>query len=336
MCDIVVSGDTEEIGRTLSQRNQGAAASKPPAAKNRPTSRREATDASPLASGLYVVATPIGNAEDITLRALAVLREVDEVACEDSRVTAKLLARHGISARLTPYHEHNAVRARPRLLAKLSGGGRIALVSDAGTPLVSDPGYKLVRACIEAGIPVIPVPGPSAPLTALLVSGLPSDRFLFAGFLPGKSAARRRVFGELAAVPATLLFFESAQRLAESLADMAEVLGDRPAAVARELTKLFEECRRGGLAELAAHYRESGPPKGEIVIVCGGATGPAAEVAAETLDSQLAIALERLSLKDAVAAVATATGLPRKQVYARALHLAGNDTSGADKSGGAP
>lgn len=339
---LVVSGDTEDMGRTVSQRNQGASASKPAAAKNRTArvgnslGRRDATDASPLAPGLYVVATPIGNAEDITLRALTVLRAVDEVACEDSRVTAKLLARHGVGAKLTPYHEHNAARARPRLLADLSGGGRIALVSDAGTPLVSDPGYKLVRACIEAGIPVIPVPGPSAPLTALLVSGLPSDRFLFAGFLPNKSTARRRVFGELAAVPATLLFFESAQRLAESLADMAEVLGDRPAAVARELTKLFEECRRGGLAELAAHYRESGPPKGEIVIVCGGATGAAAEAAAETLDSQLVVALERMSLKDAVAAVATATGLPRKQVYARALHLAENDTAEPDKPGSGP
>jgi 16S rRNA (cytidine1402-2'-O)-methyltransferase len=283
-----------------------------------------------------VVATPIGNAEDITLRALTVLREVDEVACEDSRVTAKLLARHGVGAKLTPYHEHNAARARPRLIAKLSAGGRIALVSDAGTPLVSDPGYKLVRACIEAGVPVIPVPGPSAPLTALLVSGLPSDRFLFAGFLPNKSTARRRVFGELAAVPATLLFFESAQRLAESLADMAEVLGDRPSAVARELTKLFEECRRGSLAELAAHYRASGPPKGEIVIVCGGATGEDAAAAAETLDSQLATALKQMSLKDAVAAVATATGLPRKQVYGRALQLAADDKPGGDKPGSGP
>lgn len=330
----MVSRDTEGAGRALSQRNQGAAASKPAAAKNRAArvrnspERREATDGSPPAPGLYVVATPIGNAEDITLRALTVLREADEVACEDSRVTAKLLARHGIGAKLTPYHEHNAARARPRLLAKLSAGGRIALVSDAGTPLVSDPGYKLVRACIEAGIPVIPVPGPSAPLAALLVSGLPSDRFLFAGFLPNKSAARRRVFGKLAAVPATLLFFESAQRLAESLDDMAAVLGDRPAAVARELTKLFEECRRGSLAELAAHYRDSGPPKGEIVIVCGGATGDNAEAAAETLDAQLATALERMSLKDAVAAVAEATGLPRKQVYARALQLASDDKPG--------
>lgn len=337
MGDIAVSGDTKGIGRTLSQRNQGAATSKPAAAKNRAAQvrnspgRREAVAASPLAPGLYVVATPIGNADDITLRALAVLRAVEEVACEDSRVTAKLLARHGISAKLTPYHEHNAARARPRLLAKLSGGGRIALVSDAGTPLVSDPGYKLVRACIEAGIPVTPVPGASAPLTALLVSGLPSDRFLFAGFLPNKSAARRRVVGELAAVPATLLFFESAQRLADSLADMAGVLGDRPAAVARELTKLFEECRRGSLADLAAHYRESGPPKGEIVIVCGGATDADAEAAAETLDSLLATALERMSLKDAVAAVTTASGLPRKQVYGRALQLAAGD-----KSGGGP
>lgn len=258
---------------TLSQGNQGATASKPAAANNRAAARPASPpSSSTLAPGLYVVATPIGNAADITLRALSVLREVDAIACEDSRVTAKLLARHDIRAKLMAYHEHNAARVRPQILARLAAGGRIALVSDAGTPLVSDPGYKLVRGCIEAGIPVVPLPGPSAPLAALVLSGLPSDRFLFAGFLPAKAAARRKIFSELAAVPATLLFFESAQRLSESLADMADVLGDRPAAVAREITKLFEECRRGSLAELAAHYRDAGPPKGEIVVVCGGAT----------------------------------------------------------------
>jgi 16S rRNA (cytidine1402-2'-O)-methyltransferase len=308
------------------QGNDGGAASKPAAAQaggesDSAVTRTAPLAPAPLASGLYVVATPIGNAADITLRALEVLRAVDAVACEDSRVTAKLLARHGIAASLTPYHEHNAARVRPQILARLADGARIALVSDAGTPLVSDPGYKLVRDCIEAGIPVVPLPGPSAPLAALILSGLPSDRFLFAGFLPAKSAARRRALGELAAVPATLLFFESAPRLAESLADMAAVLGDRPAAVAREITKLFEECRRGRLAALADHYREAGPPKGEIVVVCGGATGEAEAQIGPPLDEQLTAALARLSLKDAVAAVAAATGLPRKQVYARALAL---------------
>ncbi|HEY4134375.1 MAG TPA: 16S rRNA (cytidine(1402)-2'-O)-methyltransferase [Alphaproteobacteria bacterium] len=271
--------------------------------------------------GLYVVATPIGNAADITLRALEVLKGVDTIACEDSRVTMKLMARHGVGTKLIPYHEHNAAEMRPKLLAGLRRGARIALVSDAGTPLVSDPGYKLVREAIAEGLAVVPLPGPSAPLAALIVSGLPSDRFLFAGFLPPKSAARRTALSELAAVPATLLLFESAQRLAESLADMAAVLGDRPAAVSRELTKLYEETRRGGLAELAAHYAEAGPPKGEIVIVIGGASAESQAVSAEALDAQLQAALASASVKDAAATVAAATGLPRKQVYARALAL---------------
>lgn len=314
------------------QGSQRAAASKP--VKNltemSPAGREDDTirGAARLLPGLYVVATPIGNAADITLRALAVLREADAIACEDSRVTGKLLARHGITGKLLSYHEHNAARMRPQILARIAAGERIALVSDAGTPLVSDPGYKLVRACIDAGLTVTPLPGPSAPLAALILSGLPSDRFLFAGFLPAKSGARKRALSELATVPATLLFFESAQRLAESLADMAAVLGDRPAAVAREITKLFEECRRGNLSELATHYRDAGPPKGEIVVVCGGAAADAPAEAAESLDAQLTDALGRLSLKDAVAAVAAATGLPRKQVYARALLLTAGKSAG--------
>lgn len=307
---------------TLSQGNHGESASKPAATNNRSTPRPGPEPvATALTPALYVVATPIGNAADITLRALSVLSQVDAIACEDSRVTAKLLARHGIHAKLMPYHEHNAARVRPQILERLAAGGRIALVSDAGTPLVSDPGYKLVRDCIAAGIAVVPLPGPSAPLAALVLSGLPSDRFLFAGFLPPRTAARHKIFRELAAVPATLLFFESAQRLPDSLADMAAVLGDRPAAVAREITKLFEECRRGGLAELAEYYRQNGPPKGELVVVCGGATDANQAESADSLDAQLTAALGHLSLKDAVAAVAAASGLPRKQVYARALAL---------------
>ena len=215
-------------------------------------------------AGLYLVATPIGNTGDITVRALELLKSCDAIACEDTRVTAKLLTRFGIRTPMLPYHEHNAAQMRPQLLARLAAGQVLALVSDAGTPLISDPGYKLVRACIEAGVAVTALPGANALLTALQLSGLPSDRFLFCGFLPNKTAARRAAIAELAAVPATLVMYESAQRLAGLLADLAEELGPRPAAMARELTKLFEEVRRGSLPELAAHYAAAGPPKGEV------------------------------------------------------------------------
>ncbi|MCP5366649.1 MAG: 16S rRNA (cytidine(1402)-2'-O)-methyltransferase [Hyphomicrobiales bacterium] len=275
----------------------------------------------PLAPGLYLVATPIGNARDITLRALDVLAAAAVVACEDTRVTARLLAIHGIATPLTPYHEHNADKARPALIRRLKSGESVALVSDAGTPLVSDPGHKLVRACVDDGIPVVPVPGASAVLAALQVSALPSDRFLFAGFPPAKGAARRRALAEVAAVPATLVFLESAKRLAASLADMAEVLGDRPAAVGRELTKLFEETRRGSLAALAAHYADAGPPRGEVTVVVGPPV--AAEVTDEEVDRLLTRALADQSLRDAADAVAAATGRPRRAVYNRALDLKG-------------
>lgn len=277
------------------------------------------TESSKLAPGLYLVATPIGNLADVTLRALAVLRGADAILCEDTRVTAKLLARYGIATTARPYHDHNAERVRPAILARLKAGAVLALVSDAGTPLVSDPGYKLVRAALADGIAVTAVPGPSAALAALLSSGLPPDRFLFAGFLPAKTAARRRALDELKAVAATLVFFESAPRLAECLADMVEILGSRPAAVARELTKLHEEVRRGDLAALAAHYRAAGPPKGELVLVIGP---PAQTAASEAeLDRALGTALARKSLRAAVAEVAAATGARRRHVYARALAL---------------
>lgn len=279
---------------------------------------------SPMA-GLYLVATPIGNLGDITQRALDLLRRVDLIVCEDTRVTAKLLARYAISARMLPYHEHNAERMRPELLQRLAEGRSIALVSDAGTPLVSDPGYKLVRAAIAAGHAVTALPGASASLTALLLSGLPPDRFFFAGFLPAKSGERRRELGALAGIPATLIFYESANRLAESLADMTELLGDRPAAVARELTKLHEEVRRGSLGSLAGHYEAAGPPKGEIVVVVGPPLAGTGAVSAADLDTALKQALAQMSLKDAVAAVAAATGRPRREIYARALALAGAD-----------
>ena len=279
---------------------------------------------SPMA-GLHLVATPIGNLGDITQRALELLRRVDLIVCEDTRVTAKLLARYAISARMLPYHEHNAERMRPELLQRLAEGRSIALVSDAGTPLVSDPGYKLVREAIAAGHPVTALPGASASLTALLLSGLPPDRFFFAGFLPAKSGERRRELGTLAGIPATLIFYESANRLAESLADMTELLGDRPAAVARELTKLHEEVRRGSLGSLADHYGAAGPPRGEIVIVVGPPLAGAGAVSTADLDTALKQALAQMSLKDAVAAVAAATGRPRREIYARALALAGAD-----------
>jgi 16S rRNA (cytidine1402-2'-O)-methyltransferase len=279
--------------------------------------------ASGLAPGLYLVATPIGNAEDVTLRALKTLRAADVIACEDTRVSAKLLARHGIERPLLAYHDHNAERVRPLLLERLRRGEVVALVSDAGTPLVSDPGFKLVRAALDAGLPVTALPGPSAALAALLLSGLPSDRFLFAGFLPPKPAARRRALGELAAVRATLVFFESAKRLAAALADMAAVLGPRPAAVARELTKLHEEVRRGNLADLWAQYREAGPPRGELAVVVAPPEAQAPALSQAALDRQIAQALAGMSLRDACAAVSAATGKPRREVYARALLLAG-------------
>ena len=272
-----------------------------------------------VAPGLYVVSTPIGNLRDITLRALDILGGVEEVLAEDTRVASKLLSAYGIKARLSPYHDHNGAERRPGLLKRLEDGGRIALVSDAGTPLVSDPGWKLVHEALEHGIKVYPVPGASALLAGLVASGLPSDRFLFAGFLPPKSGARRTEIESLKQVPATLVFYESGPRLAESLADLAGVLGDREAAVARELTKLFEETRRGTLARLAAHYDEAGPPRGEIVLL----VGPPKDVAATAadIDAALRVALNEMPTKAAASSVAEALGLPKRDVYQRALQL---------------
>ncbi|HMA14114.1 MAG TPA: 16S rRNA (cytidine(1402)-2'-O)-methyltransferase [Kiloniellaceae bacterium] len=275
----------------------------------------------PLPPGLYLVATPIGNLGDISRRALDVLRRADRVACEDTRVTRKLMSAEGLATPLTAYHDHSGPRERRRLLEAVAAGEAVALVSDAGTPLVSDPGYKLVREAIAEGLAVTALPGPSAPLVALSLSGLPSDRFFFGGFLPAKPGARREALQALAALDATLIFFEAPSRLAGSLADMAGVLGDRPAAVARELTKLHEEVRRDGLAALAAHYQAAGAPKGEIVVVA--APPAAAEAGAGfDLDAALRDALTHASLRDAAATVAAASGLPRRRVYARALELA--------------
>ncbi len=263
---------------------------------------------------------PIGHAQDLTLRARDFLGRVDAIACEDTRVTAKLLTLHGIRAPLVPYHEHNAERMRPLLLERLRAGEVIALVSDAGTPLISDPGYRLVREAAAEGLPVTSLPGASAVLTALIVSGLPPNRFLFAGFLPPKGASRRAVLAELRPVPATLIWFETGPRLVASLGDAADILGDRPAAVARELTKLHEEVRRGSLRALARHYAAAGEPKGEIVVVAAPPL-PAPVADADEVEDRLNAALQNASVREAAAMVAAATGLPRRQVYARALAL---------------
>jgi 16S rRNA (cytidine1402-2'-O)-methyltransferase len=272
-----------------------------------------------LAAGLYVVATPIGNARDISLRALDVLRGCDVIAAEDTRVTSKLLAIHGVSRPLVPYNDHNGPQMRPKLLARLAQGQRVVLVSDAGTPLVSDPGYRLVRAALDAGAGVVAIPGASAVLTGLTLAGLPSDRFLFAGFLSSKAGERQSTLEELKGVRATLVFFESAQRLANSLAAMAAVLGDRPAAMARELTKLHEEVRRGSLSGLAAHYEKAGPPRGEVTIL----VAPPLEAAPDTAKTDIALkaALAFMPVKAAADLVAGLTDISRKTLYARALEL---------------
>jgi 16S rRNA (cytidine1402-2'-O)-methyltransferase len=277
-------------------------------------------DAARLAPGLHIVATPIGNLGDITLRALEALAGADLIACEDTRVTRKLLDRYGIARPLTPYHEHNAAQARPALLRRLAEGASVALVSDAGTPLISDPGYKLVRAAQDAGHTVTALPGASAVMAALTVAGMPTDQFLFVGFLPPKEAARRTRIAELARIPATLVLFETGPRLGATLADLAAGLGgQREVALCRELTKLHEEIRRGELAALAESYaRET--PRGEIVLVVAPAPASKPVGAAET-ETMLRQALARVSLKDAVGEVADATGLPRREVYQRALAL---------------
>lgn len=286
---------------------------------------RPATEPNPpsIAPGLHVVAVPIGAARDVTLRALDILAGADLVAAEDTRTARKLLDIHGIRRdprTILPYHDHNGAAMRPRLLAALAEGRSVALVSEAGTPLVADPGFQLARAAIAAGHPVTAAPGASALLAALAVAGLPTDRFLFAGFPPPKAAARRKALAELAAVPATLVFYESPRRLAASLADMAAELGaGRPAAVCRELTKRFEEVRRSALGDLASEAAAAPEPRGEIVVVVGPPLPR--EVGEERLDKELRDAMGRVSMRDAAAEVAERLGLPRRQVYARALAL---------------
>jgi 16S rRNA (cytidine1402-2'-O)-methyltransferase len=274
-------------------------------------------EAKPLSPGLYIVATPIGNLGDITLRAADVLARCDAIACEDTRVTRKLLHHLGVSKPLWRYDDHASDEDRARLLAAMQDKA-VALVTDAGTPLVSDPGYRLVREARAANVAITSLPGPSAPIMALTLAGLPSDRFLFAGFLPAKDKARHETLGELAGVRATLVFFETAPRLAKSLAAIAEALPGREIAVARELTKLHEECRTGTAAELIAHY-DARPPRGEIVLLVGP---PAEQVSdARHADTLLLEALMTEKPSKAAALVAKATGLDRKHLYTRALEL---------------
>ena len=274
----------------------------------------------PLAPGLHIVATPIGNMRDITLRALDVLHAADLIACEDTRVFAKLASHYGIAAPTVAYSDATQDSNERRVLRSLSEGKRVALVSDAGMPLISDPGYRLVRAAVADGLAVTSAPGASAVPMALALSGLPTDRFFFGGFLPAKEGDRRRAIASAGTVPATLVFFEAPHRLAASLVDLAELLGSRPAAVARELTKLFEEVRRAPLDELARHYAEHPDIRGEIAIVIGP-PGEAEAPSADILDEALRTALAGASVKDAAAEVAARYGLKRRDVYARALEL---------------
>jgi len=291
-------------GNERSQASGGQARRKPP----------------PLAPGLHIVATPIGNLRDITLRALDVLGAADLIVCEDTRVFAKLASHYGIAASTIAYSDATQDLAEPRILRALAAGKRVALVSDAGMPLISDPGYRLVRAALAGDHVVTAAPGPSAVPMALALSGLPTDRFFFGGFLPAKEVERRRAISAAASVPSTLVFFEAPHRLAASLVDLADLLGPRPAAIARELTKLFEEVRRAPLTELAQHYASHPEVKGEIAIVVGPPDEAVAPPAAK-LDEALLTAMAGASLKDAAAEVAARYGLKRRDVYARALEL---------------
>ena len=271
-----------------------------------------------LPPGLYIVATPIGNLSDLSPRAAETLRQAELILAEDKRVTAKLLAFCGAKAPMRTYHDHSSEDDRQAALAAIATKV-VALVSDAGTPLISDPGYKLVRAAREASLPIFTIPGPCAAVAALTVAGLPTDRFLFAGFLPPKAKARRDAIAELASVRASLVVYETGPRLAESLADLASGLGERDAAVVREISKLHEESVTGQLAELARRYSATAAPKGEIVVVVGPPVAQAAS--ADELDAALRSALASLSPSRAAAEVAARLNLPRKQAYARALEL---------------
>jgi 16S rRNA (cytidine1402-2'-O)-methyltransferase len=303
-------------------RQQQGGGAQPPA--RRYAIAGQVVEAPRLAPGLHVVATPIGNLRDITLRALETLAAADVVACEDTRVTRKLFDHYALATPMMSYHDHNAEIARPKILEMLAAGKSVALVSDAGTPLISDPGFKLVRAACADGHAVTAAPGASAVLMGLSVAGLPTDRFFFEGFLPAKEVARRTRIAELARIPATLVLFESGPRIAAALGELAAGLGSREAAVCRELTKLHEEVRRGDLGALARDYAAGAETRGEFVLVIAP-PAPAEQPSAAEIDALLRAALARTTLKEAVAEVAAATGEPRRAVYSRALELAKED-----------
>ncbi len=292
----------------------------PPEKRNYAVSGEILTAPKP-AGGLYLVATPIGNLGDITLRALETLAGVDVIACEDTRITRRLTERYAISAQLTPYHEHNAAVARPKLLAQLAQGASIALVSDAGTPLISDPGFKLVREVCAAGHRVVALPGASSVLTALSVAALPTDRFFFEGFLPPKQTARRARLTELSRLDATLVLFESGSRVQETLADLAAIMGARDAAICREMTKLHEEISRGPISQLA-QAAASLETRGEFVLVIGPQADGSQVMSMAEVDDLLRDRLAQDSVKDAVAHAVEVSGRPRRELYARALELA--------------
>ncbi len=274
-----------------------------------------------LEPALYLVATPIGNLSDITIRGLETLAAADVVAAEDTRVSRVLLSKYGIRQKLVACHEHNEASVSRRLVETVLNGGSVALISDAGTPLVSDPGYRVVQEAIEQGLPVVAIPGPSAVLAALAVSGLPTDGFLFAGFLPAKAKARRDRLAETATAAMTLVFYESPRRLAATLADMADVLGEeRMAVVARELTKRFEEVRRGKLGELALQYKTEGAPKGEVVICVGPAAGEAM-LSEEETDVMLVKLAKSLPASKAASEASIISGRPKRELYARLMTL---------------
>lgn len=281
-----------------------------------------AEDQKILSPGLYVTATPIGNLRDITLRALDALAACDLILCEDTRVTKKLLNVYGITKPVQAYHDHNAAKLRPRILKRLGAGERICLVSDAGTPLIADPGYRLVGECAARGIAVTTLPGASSPIAALSVAGLPTDRFLFAGFIPARAAPRRRFLGDLAKVDATLVLLETGRRLGPCLRDMSDIMGDRLAVIARELTKKFEEVRRDHLGALAASYAEAAPPKGELVVMLGPPqASPSTAENVETIVKRAAAALPDMTTRQAAAAIAGEFNLPKRAVYASLLAL---------------
>lgn len=318
------SGEPARRSANRAEAKGGPAGSKPPDDEPRPGGEDFRADAASetLQSGLYVTATPIGNARDITLRALDILRRVSAVAAEDTRVTAKLFGMYGFKTKLISYRAENAARATPVILARLARGEAVAVVTDAGTPHVSDPGAALVAAAAAAGHPVFAVPGASALTAALSLSGLAAKRTLFAGFLAPSSAARKAELAELKAIDAALVFFEAPHRIAETLADMADILGDRPAVICREMTKRFEEVRRAPLSGLAlAAAAEPDLQRGEIVLVVAPPEPVDPQTAERDLDGALRRALGTMRVKDAADAVAGALGLPRRTVYARALEL---------------